>query len=67
MINVVPMLLIIFRICVKKSSRVLSNPYVYLFNKATVYLTFTSNMVSSGLREVFAYLCEKKFVDVIPT
>lgn len=36
-------------------------------DKAKIYLTFTSNMVSSGLREVFAYLCEKKFVDVIIT
>ena len=34
---------------------------------STVFLTFTSNMVSSGLREVFAYMCEKKMVDVIIT
>lgn len=34
---------------------------------ATVFLTFTSNMVSSGMRELFAQLCEEKFVDVIIT
>jgi len=36
-------------------------------DNATVFLTFTSNMVSSGMRELFAYLCEKKFVDIIIT
>jgi deoxyhypusine synthase len=35
--------------------------------KATVFLAFTSNMVSSGLREVFAELCRRKFVDAIVT
>jgi len=35
--------------------------------KATVFLTFTSNMVSSGLREVFAQLCRERFVDVVIT
>ncbi|MEM4254702.1 MAG: deoxyhypusine synthase [Candidatus Norongarragalinales archaeon] len=35
--------------------------------KATVFLTFTSNMVSSGLRELFAHLCREKFVDAIIT
>ena len=34
---------------------------------ATVFLTFTSNMVSSGLRELFAQLCEEKFVDAVIT
>jgi deoxyhypusine synthase len=34
---------------------------------ATVFLTFTTNMVSSGLREVFAKLCKEKKVDVIIT
>jgi len=34
---------------------------------ATVFLTFTSNMVSSGLRELFAQLVREKFVDVIVT
>ena len=35
--------------------------------KATVFLTFTSNMVSSGLRELFAQLCEERFVDAVIT
>src|SRR4030095_1976790 len=34
---------------------------------ATVFLTFTSNMVASGLRGVFAEMCRKKFVDGIIT
>lgn len=33
----------------------------------TVFLGYTSNMVSSGLREVIAYLVKLKFVDVIVT
>jgi len=36
-------------------------------DKATIILTFTSNMVSSGLRELFAELCRLKFVDAIIT
>ena len=36
-------------------------------DKATIFLSFTSNMVSSGLREIIAQLVEKKFVDVIIT
>jgi deoxyhypusine synthase len=35
--------------------------------KSTIFLTFTSNMVSSGMREIFAYLCKEKLVDVIIT
>lgn len=35
--------------------------------KATIILSFTSNMVSSGLREIFADLCRRNFVDVIIT
>lgn len=34
---------------------------------ATVYLTYTSNIVSSGLREVVAYLVREGFVDVMIT
>lgn len=34
---------------------------------ATIFLTFTSNMVASGLRGVFAQMCKKKFVDCIIT
>jgi deoxyhypusine synthase len=36
-------------------------------DKALVILAFTSNMISSGLRETIAELCRKKFVDVIVT
>ena len=36
-------------------------------DKATIFLAFTSNMVSSGLREIFAQLCREKLVDVIIT
>jgi len=35
--------------------------------KATVFLTFTSNLVASGLRGVIAELCRRKFVDAIIT
>jgi deoxyhypusine synthase len=34
---------------------------------ATVFLTFTSNMVASGLRGLFTELCRRKFVDAIIT
>ena len=36
-------------------------------DKATIFLTFTSNMVSSGMREIFALLAKEKLVDVIIT
>ena len=35
--------------------------------KATIFFGFTSNMVSSGLREVFASLVKNRMVDVIVT
>ncbi|MGV8085116.1 MAG: deoxyhypusine synthase [Candidatus Bilamarchaeum sp.] len=35
--------------------------------KATIFLTFTSNMVASGLRGIFAEMCKRKFVDCIIT
>lgn len=35
--------------------------------KATVFLTFTSNMVASGLRGLITEMCKRKFVDVIIT
>ncbi len=35
--------------------------------KATIFLSFTSNMVSSGLREIFAQLIKEKIVDAIIT
>lgn len=36
-------------------------------NKCTIFLGYTSNMVTSGLRDVFRYLTKHKFVDVIVT
>ncbi|MDD5499645.1 MAG: deoxyhypusine synthase [Candidatus Nanoarchaeia archaeon] len=36
-------------------------------DNAKIILTFTSNMASSGLRELFAQLCKSKFVDAIVT
>jgi deoxyhypusine synthase len=38
-----------------------------LKEKAFIYLGYTSNLVSSGLRDVFRYLVEHKKVDVIVT
>lgn len=38
-----------------------------LKDKAFIYLGYTSNMVSSGLRDVFRYIAENKKVDVIVT
>jgi deoxyhypusine synthase len=35
--------------------------------KATIFLGYTSNMVSSGLRDVFRYLVEHKHIDVVTT
>jgi deoxyhypusine synthase len=35
--------------------------------KATIFLSFTSNMVSSGLREIFVFLLKNKMVDVVIT
>jgi len=35
--------------------------------KCTIFLGYTSGMVSSGLREIFRYLAEHKMIDVIVT
>ena len=35
--------------------------------KATIFLGYTSNLISSGLREVIRFLCEHKMVDCIVT
>ena len=42
-----------------------SDPAYRAATKATVWLAFTSNMVSCGVREVIRYLVEHKLVDVI--
>jgi len=36
-------------------------------DKAYTFLAFTSNMVSGGMRELFAELCRRKFCDVVVT
>ena len=36
-------------------------------DKAFIYLGYTSNLVSSGLRDIFRFLAEKKMIDVIVT
>ncbi len=36
-------------------------------DKCTIYLGYTSNMVTSGLRDVFRYLAQHKMVDIIVT
>src|SRR3989338_3390565 len=36
-------------------------------DKCTIFLGYTSNMVTSGLRDVFRYLAEHKLVDIIVT
>ncbi|MBS3144054.1 deoxyhypusine synthase [Candidatus Woesearchaeota archaeon] len=36
-------------------------------DKCTIYLGYTSNMVSSGLRDIFRFLVEHKMVDVLVT
>ncbi len=35
--------------------------------KCTIFLGYTSNLVSSGLRDIFRYLVQNKFVDVVVT
>ncbi|PFH37268.1 deoxyhypusine synthase [Besnoitia besnoiti] len=35
--------------------------------KCTIWMSFTSNMISSGLREVFRFLCKHKLIDVLVT
>ena len=35
--------------------------------RAKIFLAYTSNMISSGVREVIRYLCEHKMVDVLVT
>ncbi len=36
-------------------------------NNAKIFLTFTSNIISSGLRETIAYLAREEFIDVMIT
>eukprot|EP00158_Paraphelidium_tribonemae_P010067 Partr_v1_DN31116_c0_g1_i1_m34937 putative deoxyhypusine synthase len=43
------------------------DPAVRAATKCTIWLSFTSNMVSCGVREVIRYLVQHKLVDVIVT
>lgn len=36
-------------------------------NNATIFLGFTSNMISCGVRDIITYLCKHKLVDVLVT
>ncbi|VWU49964.1 deoxyhypusine synthase [Hepatocystis sp. ex Piliocolobus tephrosceles] len=44
-----------------------SSEYNVKKKECIIWLSFTSNMISSGLREFFVYLAKNKFVDVIVT
>lgn len=35
--------------------------------KATIFFSFTANMVATGLRGLFAEMCKRKFIDVVIT
>jgi deoxyhypusine synthase len=35
--------------------------------RCKIFLGFTSNMISSGSREILAYLCKNRMVDVLVT
>ena len=43
------------------------DPEVRAKTKCTIYLSYTSNMISSGVREVIRYLVEHKMVDILVT
>lgn len=45
----------------------IENINLMLEAKAKIYLGYTSNMVSSGMRETFCYLAKHKMIDVIVT
>jgi deoxyhypusine synthase len=38
-----------------------------LKSNAKIYLGYTSNMVSSGMRETFCYLAKNRMIDIIVT
>lgn len=43
------------------------DPEVRKNTKCTIFLAFTSNMISSGLREAFVFLAKHKLIDVVVT
>lgn len=44
-----------------------TNPEVRKNTKCTIFLGYTSNMMSCGMREIIRYLCQHKMVDCIVT
>lgn len=45
----------------------LKDPAVRAKVKCTIFLAFTSNMISAGVREVIRFLCQHRMVDVLVT
>ncbi|KAF8820427.1 deoxyhypusine synthase [Cardiosporidium cionae] len=43
------------------------DPLVRAKTRCTIWLSFTSNMISCGLREVFVYLAKHRLIDVLVT
>eukprot|EP00605_Chrysophyceae_sp_TOSAG23-4_P000543 GSChrysophyteH1.ASY1.ANO1.612.1 assembled CDS len=41
------------------------NPIYRANKRATIFLSYTSNLISSGVRETFKFLCKHKLVDAI--
>jgi len=51
----------------EETNEELKDPEVRKQTKCTIWLSYTSNMVSCGVREVIRYLVEHKLVDVLVT
>jgi Deoxyhypusine synthase len=45
----------------------LSDPELRKRARCKIFLGFTSNLISSGCREIFRYLCKHRMVDVVVT
>lgn len=45
----------------------LAEPAYRASARCKIFLGFTSNLISSGAREIFRYLCKHKMVDVVVT
>lgn len=43
------------------------DPELRAQTKAKIFLGFTSNMISSGIREYILFLCKHKLIDVLVT
>jgi len=51
----------------ENESEELSDPEVRKKVRCTIFLGYTSNMISCGVREIIRYLCQHKMVDMIVT